>query len=411
MPPPPPHSPPPPAPDHDTRAPLLRFRPHKPLSVTDLIAPAWCELQYFYGLSRFGRVRQTPAMKQGSSVHRVLEQEVHTEIPVHPTTAEERFAVRVWNVVHGLRTLRRGGMTRELEVWGVVAGEVVNGVVDQVSFACPDEQAEAEVMGGGEGGAAREGKSVEAGQRTLAGCYSRSPQGGVGLKQTGAPCPGTLQVEAPGRQLYLVDVKTRQSTSLPPPGSQTRPTHYQLMLYHRLLSDLAADRVDAAQIFARYRLDPHAAFSDAFLAQMSQVSEAAEPPPNSTQPADPLAELLSHPTLAALWTLMMHEFALVLPRPPTTISPFLTAEFRAAASGAVIGRRHFRSDARLLDAYVRDELAWWRGERAAKGVEVEEAGKCRICEFAEGCEWRVRKAEEGLERVRARKEARGKGGR
>ncbi|KAK1918901.1 hypothetical protein P3342_001030 [Pyrenophora teres f. teres] len=45
--------------EEDTRSPLERFRtkPKKPLSVTDLISPAWCELQYFTPLASLGANR------------------------------------------------------------------------------------------------------------------------------------------------------------------------------------------------------------------------------------------------------------------------------------------------------------------------------------------------------------------
>jgi exonuclease V len=33
-------------------------------------------------------------------------------------------------------------------------------------------------------------------------------------------------------------------------------------------------------------------------------------------------------------------------------------------------------------------MNWWKGERTPRGVEVMEAWKCRICEFADECEWR-----------------------
>ena len=34
------------------------------------------------------------------------------------------------------------GLTRELEVMGVVDGEVIIGIIDELSYACPDEELE-----------------------------------------------------------------------------------------------------------------------------------------------------------------------------------------------------------------------------------------------------------------------------
>ncbi|KAK0910008.1 hypothetical protein LTR91_018260 [Friedmanniomyces endolithicus] len=443
--------------ENDTRSPLLRFRtpPKKPLSVTDLVSPAWCELQYFYSLSRYGRVRRTPAMKQGSSVHKVLEEQVHTEVPVEVVTKEDRFGLRLWNVVQGLRTLRREGMTRELEVWGVLGGEggeVVNGIIDQITTVCPDEEAEAKMLEEAEGsattqkevGGGKKTKPLPPDQRTLGqyfgGSTLESQQSGTLESRHGSAWLGTLHQESetlPVRKLYVVDVKTRRSNSLPAHGSQTRPTYYQLMLYHRLFSRLAANEVPAERVFERYGLDHQATFSDSFLAQMGTLGLGFEDENGAAEEwdgnkgvetqkvdvregHDDLEILLAHNTLGKLWGFMIQEFARTIPPAPpasvsappigtstptpSTISTLLTAEFRSASSGNLIGKRHFPFSAPALDAYVADELSWWRGERATKGVDMEEAFKCGYCEFAEGCEWRAGKVEEGVQKAKLRRE-------
>ncbi|KAK0950307.1 hypothetical protein LTR91_025766 [Friedmanniomyces endolithicus] len=135
---------------------------------------------------------------------------------------------------------------------------------------------------------------------------------------------------------------------------------------------------------------------------------------------DDLEILLAHNTLEKLWGFMTQEFARTIPKippasasappiststlTPTSISALLTAEFRSASSGNLIGKRHFPFSAPALDAYVADELSWWRGERATKGVEMEEAFKCGYCEFAEGCGWRAGKVEEGVQKAKLRRE-------
>ncbi|KAK4548985.1 hypothetical protein LTR36_008758 [Oleoguttula mirabilis] len=409
----------------DTRSPLQRFRtvPKKPLSVTDLVTPAWCEMQYWYSLTKYGRVRRTPAMKQGSSVHKVLEEQVHVEVPVDVVTKEDRFALRIWNIIQGLRTLRRTGMTRELEVWGLLEGEVVNGIIDEITNTCPDEQMEAQMLEEAESmvqtGAnkGRKRKPLASDQRTLTD-YLTSSQTASILEQHGDGVGGWLgTLQEKTKTLYIVDVKTRQSKTLPAPGSQTRPTQYQLMIYHRLFSRLAANEVPAERIFQRYDISPTAMFSDTFIAQLSTLDIGFEhdaddewAPPNAAQ--DSVSELLAHNNLTALWSLMITEFSRAVspttPSPPgsPSISALLTAEYRAAADGTLIGRRSFAFDAEQLDAYVQDEIKWWRGQRETKGVEIEEAFKCKICEFMEGCTWRQTKVEEGLQKAKLRQEKR-----
>ncbi|KAK0863062.1 hypothetical protein LTR87_016367 [Friedmanniomyces endolithicus] len=443
--------------ENNTRSPLLRFRtpPKKPLSVTDLVSPAWCELQYFYSLSRYGRVRRTPAMKQGSSVHKVLEEQVHTEVPVEVVTKEDRFGLRLWNVVQGLRTLRREGMTRELEVWGVLGGEggeVVNGIIDQITTVCPDEEAETRMLEEAEGSATtqhgssggKKTKPLPPDQRTLGqyfgGSTLESQLGGTLESRHGSAWLGTLTQESetpPPKKLYVVDVKIRRSNTLPAHGSQTRPTYYQLMLYLRLFSKLAANEVPAERIFERYGLDHQATFSDSFLAQMGTLGLGFEDEngageirdgtegletreAHAREGHDDLEVLLAHNTLGKLWEFMIRELARTVPPAPpaaaspppirtssptpSSISPLLTAEFRSASSGNLIGKRHFPFSAPALDHYVADELSWWRGERETKGVEMDEAFKCGYCEFAEGCEWRAGKVEEGVQKAKLRRE-------
>ncbi|KAK3623189.1 hypothetical protein LTR22_024488 [Elasticomyces elasticus] len=410
----------------DTRSPLLRFRtpPKKGLSVTDLVSPAWCELQYFYSLSRYGRVRRTPAMKAGSSVHKVLEEQVHTEVPVEVVTKEDRFGLRIWNVVQGLRTLRRTGMTRELEVWGVIEGETLNGIIDQVTTVCPDEEAEAKMLleietAAHNGIKKTKEKHLPPDQRTLGQYFGNntfeSQNSSTLESRHGGGWLGTLHSETePAKKLYIVDVKTRQSKSLPAHGSQTRPTYYQLMLYHRLFSALAANEVPAERVFERYQVDAKAQFSDSFIAQIGTsgvgfeddggaMDQWAGADADMDRGGDDLETLLTHNTNEKLWIFMISEFARTVPS-TASVSPLLTAEFRSGSSGSLLGRRHFSHTSSELDAYVQDELSWWRGERPAKGVQIEEAFKCGYCEFAEGCEWRASKVEEGVKKMRLRKE-------
>ena len=376
--------------------------------MTDIISPAWCELQYWYSLTRYGRIRRTPAMKQGSTVHKVLEEQVHTEVPIEVVSKEDRFALRLWNVIQGLRTMRRTGMTREMEVWGVIEGEVVNGIVDQITTECPDEPMEAKMLEKAEGAPKKGQKPLPADQRTLTDYLKLSQSASV------LEAPNSSAWLSPilkPQTLYIVDVKTRKSLSLPEAtSSQFRSTRMQLQLYRQLFSALASNTVPAQQIFDRYAVDASATFSDTFIAQMSSLDIAFSPTEiegevDDRGPTDSIDELLAHKTLTTLWTLMISEFALTVPS-IDSISPLLTAEYRGSASGKLLGRTSFAFDSVGLDAYVQDELKWWRGERPAKGVEIEEAFKCGFCKFAEVCEWRKTKVEEGIQKARLRKEKR-----
>ncbi|KAL9599207.1 MAG: hypothetical protein Q9219_003988 [cf. Caloplaca sp. 3 TL-2023] len=389
----------------DLRSPLERFRskPKKTLSVTDLISPSWCELQYWFTLTKHGRKKRTPAMKQGSAVHKTLEEEVHRTVAVNITTKEDAWGLRFWNIIQGLRTLRETGMTRELEVWGVLDGQVVNGVIDELSYVCPDRELEASQPDSKNGPA-----PLPADQKTITDFLSPN-----GLQHL---IPSNFNIATPfsttssskmAPSIYITDVKTRNSPSVPKAAS-FRPTLMQLMLYHRLLSDMAANKVDTSTLFSRYALQPDEPFTDAFIAQISELGSGAFSQTSETDPSsspvnadyDTVDLLLAHNSLSKLWALMMQELHTTFPRGENSLGNVLKAEYRNAADGVVMGEKSFLFDRAVLERYVADELRWWRGERQAVGVCLEEAYKCRSCEFAEECGWRKGKIEEAREKVR-----------
>lgn len=392
--------------------------------MTDLVSPAWCEQQYWYSLTRFGRVRKTKAMRQGSSVHKVLEEQVHREVKVDVQTREDMFGLRIWNVIQGLRTLRATGMTREMEVWGVLDGEVVNGIIDEVNTVCPDEEfeeamLEREEVAKNRGG--HKGKPLETGQKTLAGFLAGSQNAQI-LEDHFKSVPPSSHHDKP-RTFYISDIKTRQSNSLPSNGTQLKPVYMQLMLYRRLFASLAANQTPADKVFQRYNLNPSSPFSDSFIAETSQLdfnfpdnlsSSAAEDDEvllSSSQGS--VSELLAHNSLSSLWAYMIAEFARTIPNPAppapsvrSSISRLLVAEYRSAGAGALLGKKPFAHDDGVLDAYLADEVRWWRGERATRGVDIEDAFKCRFCEFAEGCSWREERIEEAVAKARLRNSGR-----
>jgi exonuclease V len=290
-------------------------------------------------------------MKTGSKIHQKLEDEVHTTVPVHIMSKEDGFALRIWNAISGLRCLRETGLTRELEVWGLVEGEVVNGVIDELSYQPPDATAKTHP-------------------------YYTNKEGLVF-----DDCEAGLQV-------YLTDVKTRSADSLPGVVA-LRPTCMQLMLYRHLIEKLASNTVDAEVIFARYQLQPLEPLTEQFLEDISDIGAQ---------------EASAYPNLLSLWSLLVTELQLTLP--PNILSPILRAEFRSARSGNVIGSQLFMHEEEEVEKWIADQFAWWNGHRPPKGVDIEEAYKCKSCDFAEGCGWRKSKIEEAVTKSRLRADRR-----
>lgn len=386
-------------------------------------------------------------MKQGSAVHQALEDEVHVTVPVKITTKEDSWGLRVWNVIQGLRTLRDTGRTRELEIWGSVGGEFVNGVLDELSYDCPDPKLEEQSlkhMANQDSGplppeyqasirdylvsseTRERGQSIE---EALSGSQSDASQQQRSRK---------TKVD---KYIYITDVKTRGTPTMPA-GSGIRPTIIQLHLYHYMLENLVQGNFALAQIAERYNLDIHETFSDEFIAQIGglnqQVSERASPQNHelnqnedilpSTQ--DSMDILLQHNNLEKLWEFMMWQFreTFILPSTfgtatasganlssqaqdipsstpqsvsqlptmpsfPTRLSPLLTARYVSANERTsnnepeLIGSKSIIFNPNFIKSYLYDTLAFWRGERDPKGVEVRDAWKCRICEFRDDCAW------------------------
>ncbi|KAF7517365.1 hypothetical protein PCG10_001282 [Penicillium crustosum] len=423
----------------DTRSPVERFRqaPNKAFSVTDLVSPAWCELQYWFTLTKHGgQKKRTAAMKKGSSMHKSLEDEIYTTVPVEITTKEDAWGLRIWNVIQGLRMLRDYGVTREMEVWGVIDGEFVNGIIDQLSYECPDPELEATAAGYYADIVASRAALPEY-QMSLSDFLLSSSQGGMKLSdfgQTEAEQTGHVEQELPAavydlRRIYLTDVKTKGNRSLPNVKSTGfRPTLLQLQLYYHMLNRMiTSDDVTIDLLAARYDFDAEKPFTNAFVSEVgglndqyfdalsSQESEHNEGPSIDSQ--DSTRILLTHNNLSRLWGLMIQQLRLtflpenspdtpsVAPSIPsvsqpellepysTLLSPVLTARYLSSAANEdikrqLIGTRSFLFDPTSLTSHLNDQMTWWRGERDPRGVEIMDAWKCRICEFRDECSWR-----------------------
>jgi exonuclease V len=131
-------------------------------------------------------------------------------------------------------------------------------------------------------------------------------------------------------------------------------------------------------------------------------------------------DLIRYNSLRELVHLLQAELALTFPQGADSIGPLVKVEYRSrghgsddrgadsaagggdedVTAGTVFGQSIFWVNDDTLELYLRSDLEWWKGEREPRGVEIEEAQKCRSCEFAEGCAWRKSLDEELLSRTR-----------
>ena len=388
-------------------------------------------------------------MKQGTKVHQALEDEVHTTVPVEITKKEDGWGLRIFNTIQGLRTLRETGLTRELEIWGTIGGELVMGVIDEISYTCPDPAFEAQALGElGSGLASQPPESQASIVDYLATLRPKTQEGN--LKEVLQSTTGLAKKAE--KRIYISDVKTRSFPTLPT-GASVRPTVLQLHLYHHLLENLAQGNFSLGQLAERFNFNIDETFSDAFIARIGNLNQdlfdvfSSSPDVNAqvASSQDSMDLLTSHNTPSSLWNYMISQFRETfllpdtsanepptptpqsvseLPNPaahPTRLSPILTAEYIAPTYKHVagtpkksIGKKCFVFNADFLKSYLEDNLAWWRGEREARGVELQEAWKCRGCDFRDSCEWIHERdnaaLEQALERRRMRELAGVEGG-
>lgn len=269
-------------------------------------------------------------------MHKVLEEQVHTTIPVSTETPEDVFGLKLFNMCQGLVSLEETGLTRELDVFGFLDGVLVQGVIDEITYNDPDPE-----------------------------CSSSS-----GREQ---------------RAAFITDTKTR-STERIPSGSQLRSTAVQLMLYHRLLTMLPV--VPFADVVAHHGLCGTTCFSDSFVAQIASVASGIS-----------LDELLENNNLYGMWGLVLRRLETAVPAVGATVG----VVFRAQSTGEVMARSAWGVDGVALESHLSATMEWWRGKRGSVGVDIEDAWKCRICDFEESCEWRLGQVEKLAEEVRAKK--------
>ncbi|CUS15544.1 unnamed protein product [Tuber aestivum] len=350
-------------PEIDSRSPFDRFRARKKaLSVTDLVSGVWCEQQFKYSLEQ-GFKRPTQAMKKGKKVHKVLEEQVHTTVRVEVATKEDQWGLKLFNMCQGLLSLRHGGLTRELNVFGFLNGYFIQGIIDEVSYTNPKTHV-----------------AEKTPPTTASDEASDSDSDGGVLLPIDLTSPSSPPPSTPEHDLmaHISDTKTRASQTVPR-GSQLRATVLQLMLYHHLLSGLHAGDVDFTKVLENFDLDGSKNFSDNFLAQIASLDSEIS-----------LEELLENNSLRGLWGILQRKLREAI----NTISNTLAVNYRSQKYGDIMEIKTFEYDEVFLTEHLNHTLDWWQGKRPAAGVEIEEAWKCGRCEFEPDCTWRLAKIEE-----------------
>ncbi|KAI5822864.1 hypothetical protein K523DRAFT_421780 [Schizophyllum commune Tattone D] len=280
------------------KAPAALYRRRGVFSVSDLCAPQWCEVQFDYGLrgkrsrplkdrprsfksSKGKEITVAPEVeakndartKGGREIHKELEREIMAEpIYVRITCDEEKWALRLVNLIMNLRQLMTMGIARETPVFGIIHDEVVVGIIDEIHmkpYVLPTPKTPK-----------RTRPPLSQSQNTIDKYLSPKKSTPVRSKSDAglircSPVPPPPR--PPSYTLNLLDTKTRTTRSIPS-DVDAIPSRIQLMLYQRILSDLlrASPSFDFAYLWAKLDLDPYRPFPTTVLKDTGMLPDTLD---------------------------------------------------------------------------------------------------------------------------------------
>ncbi|KNZ76384.1 Defects in morphology protein 1 like protein [Termitomyces sp. J132] len=421
-------------------SPMAKYRKRGVLSVTDLASLAWCEVQFDYGLRqrRHEPIASRPqsfVSAQGKEIfvakevavkndalHKVLERQVKAEeLQVEVSSEEEQWALRLINMLNSLDGLLLQGYTRELPVFGVLQGEVVVGVIDEVvlktdtpitsqkrPFSSPTRSKSKKLR-----------RSLSPSQHLVTEYFPNTtpvnPLAPVDLDippaatETEIERPSTPEeieptpTSPPRKFLHLLDTKTRRTNTLPEDRA-TLPSRIQLMLYYRLLKDLTSlsPPFDFAAMWQRVGVNPTKTLSTRFLLEAGLLKEN-----NSWNTSclndfsNAFVELVENLGISGVDTELELVYRLIQVGLKSSLQNFAGNgnDVKGQHDLRPIGIKLFEYDEEMLNQHIAHVLKWWRGNRNPQGVSLEDSWRCRTCEYENNCEWREEKASEVQERL------------
>ncbi|XP_078080940.1 exonuclease V isoform X2 [Mustelus asterias] len=178
-------------------------------------------------------------------------------------------------------------------------------------------------------------------------------------------------------ELELRELKTRGNRTYPS-AAQRKSHHLQVSIYKLLFEAMIKGQLKKDTITHHLRLRTEQPFGSEVLAHAQSVGYTV-----STF-GDLLDLVLLNLTYAEI---------------PTVDT--LKIEYCYQADASVIGTEVVPFEEEWVKSELRHYCSFWKGQREARGVDIEEAWKCRYCDFADICEWRQSKAEEATRKNRA----------
>ncbi|XP_055979361.1 exonuclease V [Sorex fumeus] len=167
-------------------------------------------------------------------------------------------------------------------------------------------------------------------------------------------------------ELELSELKTRRRP-MPPREAQKKKDFLQVSLYKCIFDAMVRGKVTAASLVRHADLRPEKPLGPAVLRHARQGGISVQ----------------------SLGDLMELGFlALTLSDLPAIDS--LKVEYIHQETACVLGTEVVPYEEEEVRGKVRHWMTYWTGQRDPRGVDVEEAWKCRTCSYADICEWRKR---------------------
>jgi len=199
-----------------------------------------------------------------------------------------------------------------------------------------------------------------------------------------------LRFDADSHSLTLVELKTRYSNHLPC-EAQKRGHRLQVMLYQSFYNDLVEGRILKSKLALHRKLNLARYLSPSVVeALWCTVGDGVFPlrPACGNGPSDGDAATPSITLGQVLETLL--NTAKAAPRIDK-----LNLEYIFQKSKQLIAVEGVTFDPEWLGNQSIDAAEFWFGRRGKpRGVDIEDAWKCGMCEFSQDCQWRVSRAGE-----------------
>ncbi|MEK6946027.1 MAG: PD-(D/E)XK nuclease family protein [Nanoarchaeota archaeon] len=172
----------------------------------------------------------------------------------------------------------------------------------------------------------------------------------------------TDEIILKNNSLHILDTKTRKSNSMPS-EAQKRTTRFQLMLYNKIIQDLVGAKFTTENILNFYDFKASDKISDNFKKQINNIGDQIEP--NIKKLSDKTFRLFQK-----------------LPVPEKIMK--IRYEFQERRK--LIGSDEFSFDNDIFQRNFNFVEEFWLGKRKAIPVGINNAWKCKYCEFYDICE-------------------------